>query len=99
MTNNLAKIIYRNTADGKIEILRFENVLTAQELEKKFGKEVTRIYLYTQDKPAFKMVSDYIFCRYGSNIGKGILTKDQFVERIIYLKKWKKNIIIQILII
>jgi hypothetical protein len=37
MNNNLAKIVYRNTIDGMIEILRFENVLTEQEIREKLG--------------------------------------------------------------
>lgn len=47
---NLAKVIYRNTVDGKVEVLRFENVMKLSDLRKKFGDEVHRLYV---DEPNY----------------------------------------------
>jgi hypothetical protein len=88
----LAKIIYRNTVDGKIEILRFENVLTEAELKDRFGVEVARIYLHGGGE-SFKMTQwDYICCRQGSDIATGICTKVYFQDRISYLKQCGKRL-------
>jgi hypothetical protein len=92
MTNNLAKIIYRNTVDGKIEILRFENVLSVQELEKKFGKEVARIYFYANNQPSFQRLIDCIHCSHGYNIATGICSFEHFQNRIRYLKQCGKRL-------
>ena len=42
---NIAKVVYRNTMDGQIEVLRFENVMKQSEAEEKYGREVKRIYI------------------------------------------------------
>lgn len=85
---NLAKIIYRNTVDGNIEIVRFENIMSEQDIIRKFGEEVSRIYLYTGYPMAFKRGANAdIFCRQGANINIGLISKNGFQERIEYLKK------------
>ena len=38
------KIIYKNTQDGRIRLVKFLNVATIEEIEKEFGKEVARLY-------------------------------------------------------
>lgn len=85
---NLAKIIYRNTVDENIEILRFENILSEKEIKEKFGEEVARVYLYGGAGMAFKWANEsVIFCRRGGNISIGLISKNDFQERIEYLKK------------
>lgn len=92
MKNNLARIIYRNTADGKIEILRFENVLTEEGLKDRFGDEVARIYLYEENSFQMNQLRNYIFCRYGQNLETGLISKELFQDRIEYLKRAGKRL-------
>lgn len=85
---DLAKVIYRNTVDEHIEILRFKNILSEKEIKEKFGEEVARVYLYGGAGMAFKRANEsVIFCRKGSNISIGLISKNDFQERIEYLKK------------
>lgn len=91
--NNLGKVFYRNTVDEKIEITRFENILTETELENKFGKEITRIYMHG-DGESFKKDAwnDYIHCRQGADIAIGLISKESFQDRIEYLKRAGKRL-------
>lgn len=41
---NLAKISYKETADGKIKIIGFDGFLSMDDIERKYGAEVERIY-------------------------------------------------------
>ena len=88
---DLAKIIYRNTADGMVEVVRFENVLSEKGIEERFGKEVARIYFFGNGG-AFKMADGYIFCRSGHNLKLGRGTKEYFQDRIAYLKECGKRL-------
>jgi hypothetical protein len=38
------------------------------------------------------MYSGYIVCRDGATIGKGMMTKEQFTERVSYLKQCGKRL-------
>jgi len=89
--DDLAKIIYRNTADGMIEVVRFEDVLSEKGLEEKFGAEVARIY-FQGDGDAFKMLDGYIYCRSGRHLWLGMETKEHFQDQISYLKKCGKRL-------
>jgi len=89
--DNLVKIIYRNTVDGMIDIVRFENVLSEKGLEEKFGKEVSRIYFHGNGR-AFKMVDGYIYCRSGRDLRLGLWPIEYFQDRIVYLKACGKRL-------
>lgn len=42
--SNLAKVLYRHTADGMIQIVGLEGFLTMDEIEEKYGEKVRKIY-------------------------------------------------------
>lgn len=91
--NNIAKIFYRKTVDGPIQITRFENILTQTELKEKFGDEVYRIYF--AQAPYFYKSNDShcTYCSQGDSVSIGkIFTEQYFQQRIEFMKRCGKRL-------
>ena len=89
----IVKVIYRNTVDGHIEVLRFENALTKEQIESKFGKEVCRIYSSSGDLfYGDDTLCSYVYCNNRYNLEIGVISKTKFQETIAYMKKCGKRL-------
>lgn len=95
--NTRAKVIYRNTVDEKIEVLRFENVLDVAKLQCKFGEEVVRLYLqglcfWERDTNSEVVGLCNGMHGHSFNLKVGLCEKEDFAEKIKLMKQAGKRL-------
>lgn len=82
---NLAKISYKETADGKIKIIGFDGFLSMDDIERKYGAEVERIYRGKEVK--MERNGNRITITSGEYMFKGEINSKKYFEDFIKLAK------------